>query len=136
MISVSEDQLTCGPLPTKKNAAKTLGTLKIDSATGPDLLPTRILRECAVQLAKPFRLLAALILQYQTWPRAWKVHWVVPLYKSNRIFCHLKLQRNSLDSADFQSHGKIPGLHVHDPHVHACMRRSKSIRVPEGSRGP
>ena len=88
VISVSEDQLTCGPMPTTKNAAKTLGTLKIDSATGPDLLPTRILRECAVQLAKPFRLLAVLILQYQTWPRAWKVHWVVPLYKNAHPLSH------------------------------------------------
>ena len=86
VISVSEDQLTCGPLPAEEDAAKTLGALKIDSATGPDLLPVRILKECAVQLAKPFRLLATLILQYKTWPRPWMEHWIVPLYKKGASF--------------------------------------------------
>ena len=86
MISVSEDQLTCGPLPAEEDAAKTLGALKIDSATGPDLLPVRILKECAVQLAKPFRLLATLILQYKTWQRPWMEHWIVPLYKKGASF--------------------------------------------------
>ena len=85
-IHVSEDQLTCGPLPAEEDAAKTLGALKVDSATGPDLLPVRILRECAAQLAKPFRLLAILILQYQIWPRPWMVHWIVPLYKKGASF--------------------------------------------------
>ena len=73
-------------MPAEEDAAKTLGALKIDSATGPDLLPVRILKECAVQLAKPFRLLATLILQYKTWPRPWMEHWIVPLYKKGASF--------------------------------------------------
>ena len=65
-IAVSEEHLTFGQLPSVENAAKTLGALKAHSATGPDLLPAQILKECASQLATPFRILAILFLQHGT----------------------------------------------------------------------
>ena len=60
--------------------------MKTDSATGPDLLPARILKECAKQLATPFRILAVLILQHGTWPQTWMEHWIVPLFKKGASF--------------------------------------------------
>ena len=51
-------RMQCVPqVPTEDAAKKTLENLRADSATGPDALPTRILRECAAPLAKPFRVL-------------------------------------------------------------------------------
>ena len=54
-IGVRDVQQVCGPLPPDDAAAKILNTLRIDSATGPDLLSIRMLRECADQIAKPFQ---------------------------------------------------------------------------------
>ena len=85
-ICASDVQQTSGPLPSEEDAAKILCALRIDSATGPDLLSTRMLRECAGQIAKPFRTLAKSILHYKTWPRPWMVHWIVPLYKKGSTF--------------------------------------------------
>ena len=45
-----------------------------DSATGPDMLPARILKECCLQLAGPLRMLAQSILHFGAWPRSWMVH--------------------------------------------------------------
>ena len=55
--------------------------LEEDSATGPDLLPTNMPRECADVLAKPFRMLALLILEHGVGPEAWMMHWIDPLFK-------------------------------------------------------
>ena len=49
------------PVPPEDAAAKILSGMKEDSATGPDMLPTTMLQECADVLAKPFRKLALLI---------------------------------------------------------------------------
>ena len=74
------------PMPDEQAAAKILRGLQEDSATGPDLLPTKMLRECADALAKPFRMLALLILQQGVWPEAWMMHWIVPLFKKGASF--------------------------------------------------
>ena len=58
-----------------------LKNLVADSATGPDRLPARILRECADALALPITLLVRLMLSTGTWPKCWKIHWVLPLHK-------------------------------------------------------
>ena len=58
----TEHVQTIEPVPHEQQAAKVLQDLKEYSATGPDLLLTKILRECADVLAKPFRTLALLIL--------------------------------------------------------------------------
>ena len=43
---------------TEEKATTVLSNLRSDSATGPDEVPTRMLRECAKVLARPFVLLA------------------------------------------------------------------------------
>ena len=60
-----------------------LDSLREDSATGPDMLPTRILRRMSSVLARPVLLLARTILAHGRWPECWLEHWVVPLYKIN-----------------------------------------------------
>ena len=47
---------------TEQQAEQILVDLRSDSATGPDELLTRILKECAKQLARPFCMLAKCIL--------------------------------------------------------------------------
>ena len=74
------------PVPPEEAVAKIIQGLKEDSATGPDMLPTKMLKECADVLAKPIRILALLILQQGIWPKAWMTHWIVPLFKKGSVF--------------------------------------------------
>ena len=53
---------------TEKDAQETLEKLRIDSGTGPDLLPARILKYCSAALAKPVLLLTMCILSTGSWP--------------------------------------------------------------------
>ena len=46
-------------LRTQEEVEKTLATLRVDSSTGPDGLPTRLLKNCAKELAKPVHKLAS-----------------------------------------------------------------------------
>ncbi len=85
-IRTSERRQQCEAMPSEEFAAKTLRSLKEDSATGPDLLPTKILRECAEQICTPFKILAVLILQHGAWPAGWMMHWIVPLFKKRAVF--------------------------------------------------
>ena len=68
------------------SAILTLTILREESATGPDELPTRILKRCGAALARPIHMLIMLMLQHGIWPGAWKVHWIVPLYKRKAVF--------------------------------------------------
>ena len=58
-----------------------MAALREDSATGPDGLPTRLLKTCAAELAKPVHKLARNVLCSGRWPAGWCVHWIVPLHK-------------------------------------------------------
>ena len=53
----------------------------MDSATGPDHVPTRILKECAGELDVPLVKLARRIVSTGVWPSCWLLHWVCPLHK-------------------------------------------------------
>jgi hypothetical protein len=70
----------------EENAATVLSNLRSDSATGPDEIPTRILRECAKVLARPFVLLAIAILGQGRWPDLWIEHWIIPLFKKGNVY--------------------------------------------------
>jgi hypothetical protein len=70
---------------TDEAACKTLGNLDVDSATGPDQLPSRILKTCAKALAEPVRRLTCRILEAGIWPEAWLIHWIVPLHKKKSV---------------------------------------------------
>jgi hypothetical protein len=85
--------LTDNPvLPTYDNqlssdaAADVLTNLRADSATGPDLLPTRLLKRCSAQLATPLRLLGCRILETGEWPDVWRTHWLMPLFKRKSVY--------------------------------------------------
>ena len=58
-----------------------LKTLDEASGTGPDLLPARILKNCAAELAVPVTLLARKLLREHCWPQCWRLHWVHGIYK-------------------------------------------------------
>ena len=75
------------PCPLREQAAeKTLADLDEHSGTGPDLLPARILKYCAKQLAFPVLQLALLIWNSGEWPESWRVHWIAPIYKRGAVF--------------------------------------------------
>jgi hypothetical protein len=67
-------------------AERILESLRGDSATGPDLLPARMLKELASCLAKPLCKLARRIIAEGRWPEIWITHWIVPLHKRNNVF--------------------------------------------------
>ena len=75
----------CG-LPTVEATEKELASLDEDSALGPDLVPTRILKRCAKVLAPILHLLLLAILTFGEWPTLWMEHWVVPLFKRKSVF--------------------------------------------------
>ena len=69
---------TSGLLPLRpRHALRFLKGLREDSGTGPDLLPTMILKRCAKTLALPTSIIARLVLTRHHWPRSWKVPWLL-----------------------------------------------------------
>ena len=58
-----------------------LRCLQEQSATGPDLIATRVLKRCSAALARPIHRLLQRILEEGEWPRVWSMHWMVPIYK-------------------------------------------------------
>ena len=57
-------------LPSKEDAKEVLKAVKEESATGPDSVPTRVLKVCAEELAEPLWLLAHKVLEEGRWPEA------------------------------------------------------------------
>ena len=51
------------------------------SGTGPDLLPARILKHCAAELAIPVTLLTRKLLREHCWPQCWRLHWIHGIHK-------------------------------------------------------
>ena len=77
----------CKVLQLSVNDAGTvMEKLRIDSATGPDLLPARILKLCSAALALPVLLLTICILTTGEWPQLWRQHWVAPLHKKKSVY--------------------------------------------------
>lgn len=76
-----------GFLPVRRRqVVKQLKQLNEDKATGPDNLSARVLKQCAEQLGLPIARLTRRILNSGVWPEAWKVHWIVPLYKKKAVW--------------------------------------------------
>lgn len=65
----------------RRHVTKTLRKLNENSGTGPDSLPSRILKRCAIALSLPIVRLARLMLNSGVWPSIWRTHWVAPLHK-------------------------------------------------------
>ena len=66
-----------------------LKTIKEDSATGPDLLAAKVLRQCASGLALPLVLLTRLILKERRWPQLWTYHWICAIHKKKSVYVPL-----------------------------------------------
>ena len=58
----------------------------MNSGTGPDMLPARILKFCAEELAVAVLKLAERILETGIWPDGWREHWIVPIYKRKAVY--------------------------------------------------
>ena len=71
---------------TESDVCKVLLALDESSGTGPDLLPSKILKYCAQELAVPVLQLALQILEAGEWPDTWREHWMVPIYKRSAVF--------------------------------------------------
>ena len=69
-----------------RRAQHFLSKLDESSATGPDLVPARVLKRLASVLALPFAKLARLIVNEGTWPDLWKRHWICALYKKKSVY--------------------------------------------------
>ena len=76
------DITMAGFAPIRHRWAKhELRKLDADTATGPDLIPARVLKMCASTLSIPIVLLVRLMLATGVWPQCWKLHWLFPIYK-------------------------------------------------------
>ena len=76
----------CGVLQIcTRTARQVLRQLRVDSATGPDGMASRVLKECCDVIATPLALLGRRIVELGEWPRLWCEHWVVPLFKRSRF---------------------------------------------------
>ena len=68
-----------------RTAKQFLSSLRVDSGTGPDHLPARVLKFCAAELALPVTLLARRIIEQSRWPECWCEHWICPLHKKRSV---------------------------------------------------
>ena len=84
-IAYTHPSFFCG-LPTVEATEKALASLDEDSALGPDLVPTRILKRCAQVLASVLHLLVLAVLKFGEWSTLWMEHWVVLLFKWKSVF--------------------------------------------------
>ena len=64
-----------------KDIRRLLRNLKPDKATGPDEIPTRVLRECCAELAGPLSRLFELCFTHGVFPSQWKCASVIPVHK-------------------------------------------------------
>lgn len=64
-----------------RTVLKLLKGLNEHSVTGPEKLPARILKKCAVELALPVTLLTRKLLAEGRWPQCWRTHWIHAIQK-------------------------------------------------------
>ena len=60
--------------PTVEMSFRELDSLRIDSGTGPDNCPAKILQYCARELALPVTMLIMRIFASMQWPEMWREH--------------------------------------------------------------
>ena len=65
---------------------KLLQSLRIESSTGPDLIPARILKFLHDIISVPVVKLIRRILATGRWPTLWCRHWICPLYKKKSVY--------------------------------------------------
>ena len=106
-----------------------LRKLKLN-ATGPDLIPARLLKECPTQLALPIALFARLTLRTSAWPQPWRLHWFHPLHKKKNSAPILTITVESTSHPSFQksrnafSTSPSPFSFPHSAPLQPCNGRS------------
>ena len=75
--SCNQDVQLC---PTEADCLGELDALRVDSGTGPDAVPAKILKNCARALAKPVWILVMRIIGARQWPDGWREHWIIPIF--------------------------------------------------------
>ena len=68
-----------------RHTCRELGKLRLDQATGPDLIAAILLRKLAKELALPVSLVARRVFS-EGWPELWRVHWLIPLFKKGSVY--------------------------------------------------
>ena len=79
--SVAEELI----LVRSSHVGKIFDKMDVDSGTGPDMLATRVLKECYSELRLPLAKLIRRIMAEGFWPTAWTIHWLMPLYKRKSV---------------------------------------------------
>ena len=75
----------CGFLPIRRREiAQLLKALDIDSAIGPDLVGTRLLKRFSTLLALLITLISRSVICHGIWPSIWKLHWICPLHNKTK----------------------------------------------------
>ena len=103
-----------------RDVCRVLRKMKIDSATGPDGVSTRVLKTCSDELAYPLALVIRAMVSEGCWPDTWRQHWIVGIYKkksradpSNYRGVHLTAQLSKaaerVIGAHFQKHLESSG---------------------------
>ena len=80
-IDAPEVHLSNSTLIKTRWTLAALRAINDDKATGPDCIPGRVLRECALELASPLTRLIHHLVREHRWPELWRLHWVAPLLK-------------------------------------------------------
>ena len=84
-VNVVDRQLSIA-VPEADKVAQVLASIDEESSTGPDLMPAKILKRCAIALSLPLWRLLCRIFASGQWPDAWMNHWVVPLHKRKGVW--------------------------------------------------
>ena len=84
-ISGPDSELDLVPFVRSRLVRRILTLLDVSSSTGPDGVPSHVLKKCKVELAFPIALIAARIWRSGHWPTRWRLHWVHPLHKKSAV---------------------------------------------------
>ena len=86
VIGEPDQQMSCFLALRLRWTVWVLTNIREDSATGPDGLPGRTLKRCYSVLGVPITKLARRMLHEGVWPRACRVHWLMPLHKHGSVY--------------------------------------------------
>ncbi|XP_055604337.1 uncharacterized protein LOC129752587 [Uranotaenia lowii] len=77
------------PMPslTEQEVFERLSTVDPSKGTGPDDIPHSVLKNCAASLAAPICHLFNRSLRERTFPNAWRIAAITPIYKSGNAHC-------------------------------------------------
>ena len=72
-------------LLVERNTCREFAELRLDQATGPDLIAAILLRRLSKELALPVAVIARRVFR-EGWPSLWRVHWLIPLFKKGSVY--------------------------------------------------